>query len=306
VLSTAFCVALLAATAAAFALTEGAKTELSPIYRTKITKTFSPTCNPRFCRSNSASIVFWIRKRQHLEVWIDHNGKRVATIVPGKTFPKGEVSVSFPGLAADGVSFLPEGSYQPVIRLRSRTIALPNLIRLDTTPPEVVHFPHRVYTHISPDGDGRNDTFSVRYTLSSPGHGVLYVGRRQAGFTRGQKLHGTLTWNGRIDGKLQPPGHYVLSIAAQDPAGNRSKPFPFAVVTIRYVALGRTQIAVAPLRRFAVFVLTDARNVSWLLDRGRGTTSSHTLRLRAPARPGTYKLFVTAEGHTASATVNVG
>ena len=47
VLSTAFCVALLAATAAAFALTEGAKTELSPIYRTHIDKVFSPTCNPQ-------------------------------------------------------------------------------------------------------------------------------------------------------------------------------------------------------------------------------------------------------------------
>ncbi len=94
-----------------------------------------------------------------------------------------------------------------------RTITLPNLIQLDTTPPQVVRFPHRVYTHISPDGDGRNDSFSVHYRLSSPGHGVLFVGRRQAGFTRRQKLTGTLSWNGRIDGKLQPPGRYVLSIA---------------------------------------------------------------------------------------------
>ncbi len=52
-----------------------------------------------------------------------------------------------------------------------------------------------------------------------------------------------MSWNGTIDGKLQPPGRYVLEIAAQDAAGNRSKPFPFAVVAIRYIALGRTNIA---------------------------------------------------------------
>ena len=43
VLSTAFLVALLAATAGAFALTQGAKLELSPIYGTRVpTKVFSP------------------------------------------------------------------------------------------------------------------------------------------------------------------------------------------------------------------------------------------------------------------------
>ncbi len=77
-------------------------------------------------------------------------------------------------------------------------------------------------------------------------------------------------------------------------------------MTIRYIALGRKQIDVGPHRRFAVFVLTDAKEVSWLLDRGRGSSSSHTLRLRAPASPARYSLFVTAEGHTARATVVVG
>ena len=205
VLSTAFCVALLAATAVAFALTEGAKTELSPIYRTKITKVFSPTCNLRYCRTNEASIVFWIRKRQHIQVWIVHDGDRVATLVAGKTFPKGQVTLVFPGVGADGVSILPDGVYQPVIRLTGehRTITLPNLIELDTVPPEVVRFPHRVYTHISPDGDGRDDVFRVHYTLNGPGHGVLLVNGRQAAFTRSQKIHGTLSWNGKIDGRAR-------------------------------------------------------------------------------------------------------
>ncbi len=78
VLSTAFCVALLAATAIAFALTEGAKTELSPIYGTKVyPKVFSPTC--KHCIYQAANIDFKLRKKQHIEVWMERNGTRVAT-----------------------------------------------------------------------------------------------------------------------------------------------------------------------------------------------------------------------------------
>jgi hypothetical protein len=309
VLSTAFCVALLAATAVAFALTEGAKTELSPIYRTDITKVFSPTCKLSQCDTNQASIVFYLRKKQRIEAWIiNAHRKRVATIVNGKSFPKGKVSLVFPGVGADGVTILPDGEYQPVIRLvgEHRTITLPNIIELDTTPPAVASYSPKGFTHISPDHDGRNDKLLITYTVNGPAHGVLLVDGRQAVFTRGKKLHGTMPWNGTVDGQLQPPGKYVLSIAAQDAAGNRSKPVPFIVVEIRYIALGRTSISAAPLHRFAVFVLTDAKEISWLFDRGRGTQRSHTLRLRAPRKPGTYQLFVTASGHTARATVTVG
>jgi hypothetical protein len=307
VLSTAFCVALLAATAVAFALTEGAKTELSPIYKTDITKVFSPTCNAPGC-STEASIVFYLRKKQRIKVWIDRNGKKVAAIVGGRTFPKGQVSLVFPGVGLDGVSVLPDGSYQPVIYLTGdhRTITLPNIIQIDTKAPVVTSYSPRGFTHISPDGDGQNDKLLIHYTLNGPAHGVLLVNRRQAVFTRGKKLHGTITWNGTIDHVLQRPGRYVLSIAGQDAAGNRSKPVPFIVVAIRYIGLGRASYSVAPLHRFAVFVLTDAKDISWLFDRGRGTQRSHTLRLRAPRKPGTYQLFVTASGHTASATVTVG
>ena len=67
-LSTAFCVALLAATAVAFALTEGAKTELSPIFATRIAKVFSPVCKPALCHGDAANIDFRLRVRERLEV----------------------------------------------------------------------------------------------------------------------------------------------------------------------------------------------------------------------------------------------
>jgi len=308
VLSTAFCVALLAATAFAFALTEGAKTELSPIYATKIDKVFSPTCNPNDDGCKQAALIsFKLRKKQTLEVWVDHNGNQVASIISHRTYPKGKVSLSFDGTTDDGITILHDGIYQVVVRLvqEHRTITLPNLIEIDTVAPELTHFKKRIQKYISPDGDKHNDFFSEKYTLDGPGHGVLLVFDQQAVFTRSKSVHGVLTWNGTVDGKLQPPGKYTLYIAAQDVAGNRSTPFPFAVITIRYIQLGRKQYEARAGRRFAVAVHTDAPLVSWLFDRGRGTSHSHTLRIRAPRKPGTYHLYVTASGHTAGATVVV-
>ena len=235
------------------------------------------------------------------------NGRRVATIVPGKSFPKGEVRLAFSGLADDGVSILPDGSYQPVIRFvgEHRTITLPNVIALDTTPPEPAKPAAILRTHISPNGDGRSDSVRIPYTLSGPGHGILLVNGRQAVFTRSQRHQGTLSWNGRLGGRLLGPGWYRLAVAGQDAAGNRSSPVPVASVEIRYLRLGRTVVNVVRRHKLALFVLTDATTVHWLLDRGRGRSRSHTLRIRAPRRPGVYTLYVTAAGHTAKASIVV-
>jgi hypothetical protein len=291
----------------AFALTEGAKTELSPLYGTQIAKIFSPVCSPTHCRSHAAKIDFKLRERQRLEVWVLRNGRRVATIVPGKTFPRGQVRLAFSGLADDGVSILPDGNYQPVIRFvgEHRTITLPNLIALDTNPPVPAKPAEPLRTHISPNGDGRSDFVKIPYTLSGPGHGVLLVNGRQAEFTRTQRRQGTLTWNGRVGGSLLGPGWYRLAVAGQDAAGNRSTPVPVASVEIRYLRLGRPVVNVVRRHKLALFVLTDATTVHWLLDRGRGASRSHTLRLRAPRKPGVYTLYVTAAGHTARASVVV-
>jgi hypothetical protein len=302
-ISTAFCVALLAATAGAFAFTQGAKLELSPVHKTQVSKVFSPDCN---CPTAAAHIDFALRKPDRLTVWVEHDGERVRTIVPGRSYGEGPVLLEFDGISDGGLT-LPDGVYRPVVHLgRShRTIRLPNPIVLDTKAPRV-HVRHRIYTHISPDGDGRHDLFRIPYRLDERGHGILLVDRRNAEFTRGLRLKGVLTWNGKIDGRLVKPGNHVLEISAQDAAGNRTKRFPFAVVTVRYVKLGRTRILARPKSRFAVRVLTDSPTVSWLFNRARGTAHSHTLRLRAPAKRGVYRLYVGAAGHAAKAVVVVG
>jgi hypothetical protein len=303
VLSTAFCVALLAATAGAFALTQGAKTELIPIFKTHVDKVFSPDCG---CETSVAKIDFRLRKQDRLTVWLDHDGRRVRTLVPGRTYPRGWVRLEFDGIDDNGVT-LPQGDYRPVVHLarEHRTIELPNTIVLDTTP-ATVHIRHRIYTHISPDGDGRKDSFTVRYSVDEPAHGILLVDHRRVEYTLFQLLKGKLTWNGKIDGRLARPGNHVLEVSAEDRAGNRTEPFPFAVVTIRNVSLGRTRILVRPRRRFAVLVLADAPRVEWLFNRGRGSARPGTLKLRAPKKRGVYRLYVTAGAHAAKALVVVG
>jgi len=300
--STAFCVALLAATAAAFALTQGPKTEPVPIYAAHADAVFSPDCN---CGTSVARIDFRLRTHDRLTVWMERDGKRVRTLVPGRTYAPGFVALQFDGVDDRGLT-LPEGSYRPVVRLahEHRTIELPSATVLDTTPVDV-HVRHRVYTHISPDGDGRNDVFRIPYSVSRPAHGILIVDRRRVAFTP-LRLHGTLAWNGRIGGRLVRPGNHVLEISAQDRAGNRTAPFPFAVVTVRYVSVGRSRVLVRPRGRFAILVLADAPRVEWRLHGGHGTAPPGTLRLRAPARAGVYRLYVSEGAHAARVLVVVG
>ncbi|HET7646998.1 MAG TPA: hypothetical protein VFK17_00420, partial [Gaiellaceae bacterium] len=204
---------------------------------------------------------------------------------------------------------VPDGTYFPVVKLtRShRTIVLPSEIVLDTKPPQITVFPRTKYPIVSPDGDGHGDTVRVRYRVSEPAHGILLMRGRQVVFTLGQKETGELTWNGKNPVTHAPlrPGRYVLGVAAQDRAGNRSTGKPFAIAQVRYVALGRDRVVVRPGGRFAIRVSTDAPRVEWRLHGRSGTLPRGTLHLRAPKRPGVYRLYVTAAGHTAATAVVV-
>jgi hypothetical protein len=299
VLSTAFLVALLAATAAAFALTEGAKLELSPIYKTYVTPVFSPGIT-------TGTISFRLRKTDHLKVWMTHDGKRVNTVVSGRTYRAGPVVLAFTGISKTGVT-LPDGVYVPVVHFgRShRTITIPSEIRIDTKPP-IIRFPHRQHAVISPDGDGHKDVYRVHYTVNEPAHGILLVDGKQFEVTSSKRRSGELVWNGKLQGRPARPGNHVLSISARDVAENTTTPFPFAIVQIRYVTLGRTRILVRPGGRFALRVSHDSTTVSWLLHGRHGLARGLTLHLRAPKTPGIYRLYVTAVTHSAKALVVVG
>ena len=77
-------VALLAATAAAFALTQGLKLQKSPIFGTRVQPVFSPVCD---CPKQTARIA-WLRKADRLDISIVDGGEVVRTI-ERKRYPKG-------------------------------------------------------------------------------------------------------------------------------------------------------------------------------------------------------------------------
>src|SRR5262249_52794715 len=191
-----------------------------------------------------------------------------------------------------------------------RTIVLPNPIRLDTVPP-VVTVRHPQYPIVSPDGDGHADDFRIQYRLSEPAQVILAVRGRRVLLTRSQKTTGTIVWNGKVRNSQGErvrarPGRYLLAISARDRAGNVSRGRPFAIAQVRYVALGRKRVVVRPGGRFALRVSTDAPSVRWRLHGRSGIQRAGTLKFRAPKRAGVYRLYVTAAGHSAVATVVVG
>jgi hypothetical protein len=298
VLSTAFVVVLLCATAGAFALTQGAKLERSPIYRTHVDPVFSPA-------TGGARIEFALRRGERVSVWVDRGGKRAATVVPGRHFAAGRVRLVFDGFTETG-RVLPDGVYEPVVHLAQshKTIRLPNRIRLDSKPP-VITVKHPQHAIISPDGDGRKDVFQTRYTLSEPAHAILYVNHRRVLYTLRKPLSGELHWNGKFGVRAARPGNYLLEASATDVAGNRAEPKPFAIVQVRYVALGRKRVIARPGGRFAIRVSTDAPTVRWTLHGRTGLARRGTLHLRAPRSKGVFKLYVTANGHAAKASVVV-
>jgi hypothetical protein len=306
VLSTAVVLALLTATALAFVITESAKLEKSPIMGTKVTPLFSPSgVGPK-----TADVIFRLRTTERIEAWIeDRKGNRVRDLQSPRTFEHGSrLDLVWDGFTDNGV-LVPDGVYMPVVKLlRShRTIVLPSEIKLDTKPPVItVHHPQ--YPILSPDGDGRHDSFTVPYRINERAHAILSVRGTRVEYTLRQKQVGEVHWNGKL-GKPTPravrPGRYLLTVAARDEAGNESKPFPFAIAQVRYITLARDRVVVRPGGKFALRVSADTPSVGWTLHGRTGTQRTGTLRFTAPKSAGVYRLYVTAGTHAALCTVVV-
>ena len=301
--STVLVVALLAATAAAFALTQGLKLQKSPIFGTDVQPVFSPVCG---CDKETARIAFKLRKAGRIDVSIVDGGEVVRTIERGRSYPKGPVAIEWDG-RNDAGEILPEGEYRPRVHVRSgrQTITLPNPIRIDVTPPVLQDVTVRPRV-VSPDGDGRSDSVQVSYALSEPGRGALVVnGRRRGLGTLFPRTEETIVWNAKSRGRPVQEGIYALQLVAVDRAGNRTDRTSPRRVVVRFVTLGRDRIPVAAGARFGVRVSSDARRVRWTLGGRSGFAPPGTLRLRAPLQKGRFTLTVSANGHTARAAVFV-
>ena len=295
--------ALLGATAAAFAVTERLKLERSPVTGTRVDHVFSPVCE---CARDVAVISIVLRRRETVTLDIlDRNGRSIRTIVRKRREPAGRVSYTWDGRDNLGL-VVPEGVYRPRVQLErnGRTIVLPNPIRVDTTAPTIRLV--RVFPRVfSPDADGSRDRVTATYRVDERANAVMLVDGRQRVQSKFRRLDGNLVWFGRVNGRVVEPGLYEIRLRAVDRAGNRSARTRAVAVRVRFVGLSRDRIEVAAGKRFSVRVLTDARAYRWLFAGRRGAGRREVLILRAPDEPGAYTLYVTVGGRAARAEVDV-
>jgi FlgD Ig-like domain len=294
---------LLGGTAAAFAVTQGLKLEKTPVLSPRIDKELSPVCE---CDTDDAHIAFVLREGDTATLQVvDGGGQVVRTLFEDRRFRSGRLEARWDGKDDSG-RVVPDGDYRPRARLADahKTITFPNEMRVDTERPAVeqLSVSRRVF---SPDGDGQADGISVSYELGEHARVRLLVNGKVRARKRGQAPTGAVQWYGRFAGRPARPGTYELELVAADLAGNRSEPVSAGPVRVRYIELGSDQIRVQAGTRFGVRVRTDARRYGWLFARGRGSTTDRYLVLRAPARPGRYRLFVETSGHGTSVPVVV-
>lgn len=295
--------AVLAATGLSLLYVESLKLEPSPIRGTRVTKVFSPVCK---CASSQARIAFRVGKPDAVDVSIvDATGRDVRDLVVNRTVSGHPVAFLWNGRDNTG-AVVRDGLYHPRVRLDllEKTFDLPNPIQVDTRAPRVtvVSVAPRV---ISPDGDRRGDRVDVAVRTSERAQSSLLVDGVQRVLGRPLRLETTLRWYGQIDGRSLPPSTVVLTISAVDAAGNRSKPVAAGSVRIRYVELAKSAFRVRAGGVLVIRISADAKGVAWRLGGRHGQGAPPRLRVRAPAAPGSYSLYVVVGAHAARARVTV-
>src|SRR4051794_38463993 len=217
-LTSATLVALLVATAAAFAITERLKLTKSALMPgTKVSKAFSPGCG---CARGRANIRIVLRRPDTVTVAvIDSHRHEVATLASSAAYRHGEAKFQWDG-RTDSRVVAKDGPYRVRIHLarQHQTIVLPNTMLLDTTAPvvESVNVNRQAF---SPDGDNQADFVRVSYKLSKPAHLLLYLGGRRVLETYRHPADGSVSWKGTARDRVLRPGEYTLEAGALDLAG---------------------------------------------------------------------------------------
>jgi hypothetical protein len=305
-ITTTILVGLLVATAAAFAVTERLKLTKSPVYGTHVypKNGFSPKCG---CARGKTTIQIRLRKADDVTVTILDSHSREVRDLGTASVPRGRNVFRWDG-RTNGNVIAPDGSYRAEIHLagQHRTIVLPNVISLDTKPPDVTNVVVNRDV-FSPDGDQQADFIRIAYELSKPAHVNLYLDGKRILRTYRHPARGSFSWYGVVNGVKLDPGAYTLEVGAVDAAGNSTpvKERRRVHVKLRYIELASHRISVPRGQRFSIGVSTDAQKYTWKLGDRKSTASGPVLRLLASTRHGRYTLTVSERGHVARATVIV-
>ncbi|HEY5694000.1 MAG TPA: FlgD immunoglobulin-like domain containing protein [Gaiellaceae bacterium] len=311
VLTTGTLLGLLAATAAAFAITEHLKLIKSPVYGTKVTVgtvprpgqpvVFSPVCD---CPTNKATVTIRLRRAAPVTLTIvDSADREVATVrSDARTVARRPLDFVWHG-RTDAGAVAPDGVYHPWVNLRRRTLRFLNNITVDTKAPKVHSATGEKQILFAAPGR----TVAIAYSFSEKAHVLVYLGRRLITVGRRTRQRDRIKWAGTLGGRRLPAGTYVLSIGARDLAGNDTPADARKQVTVqlRYIQVTPERITVRAGRAFTVHVETTASRYTWHLGHRHGARRGRSLRLRAPTTAGTYRLVVTEQGHTTTAAVRV-
>jgi FlgD Ig-like domain len=305
---------LLVASAAAFAITEHLKLIKSPLSAALVSNVrghervaghvlISPTCH---CATSSAVLRVKLRHSGHVTVSIvDSSGHQIRTIASGEPV-RAHVPTRFVWNGrTDAGSVAPDGVYHPGLELSRRSYHFLNTITVDTVPPKVVTAKTVKQNPVLFAGPGR--TVAIAYGFSEPAHALIYLGSHLIIRSHKTKMHDKVKWAGTLGGEPLRPGKYVLSIGAQDLAGNVTPAAKrkHVTVVVRYVEVSPQRLTVRAGHRLTVHVKTAAKRYTWRLGSRHGSQRGRILHLRAPTTPGTYRLGVAENGQTTTAVVQV-
>jgi len=215
--------AVLAATAVAFVTTQRKKLEPTAIAGTEIGGVLSPVCG---CPLRRVAISFRLREPDTATVVVvDRAERRVRTLLPRRRVA-GDVQLAWNG-RDEGGSIAADGDYHVRVRLErdGRTFLLPNVIRLDTTPPRVTLADVR--PKVLQRGRGRR--VLAFYSLSETARPLLFVDGRLVARGRLRAKPGALEW---FPGSA-PPRTYRLTLRARDEAENLGPRSRAVSVTLR-------------------------------------------------------------------------
>jgi hypothetical protein len=214
---TAVIVALLAATAVAFATTERQKLERTPFGVLPVARNVSP--------ARGAALIRLRLHRPHLLTMqiLDGRDRVVATLAHEQRF---EAGIAVFRWRAD----VPDGVYTPRVTLDDgRVFTLPLQIRIDTMSPTatlVSYRPHVLRRSAKPQ-------VRIAYRVSEKAHILLYVDDRRVIVGGAKSLHFAVNWYPKRNGRRLRPGRYRLQLAAVDLAGNIGRRTRTFVVRVR-------------------------------------------------------------------------